>query len=161
MISIVRCDDRLIHGQTMTRVVHHYKVKEILVVDDYTSKNPILKSIFKSAVPSNMSAEILSTEEALEILPNHINNDVSTMVIFKSPLTALSLFEKYPQLSTEMMVGPVAMRDGSKEIVQGTYFTPDEIDAVNNLEEMGVEVYFQVVPDNKKTTWKNVKHKLK
>ena len=34
MINLIRCDDRLIHGQCMTRLVQHYFIKNIIVIDE-------------------------------------------------------------------------------------------------------------------------------
>ena len=40
MINLIRCDDRLIHGQCMTRLVQHYFIKNIIVIDEFTPTNP-------------------------------------------------------------------------------------------------------------------------
>ena len=40
MINLIRCDDRLIHGQCMTRLVQHYFIKNIIVIDEFTATNP-------------------------------------------------------------------------------------------------------------------------
>ena len=39
MINLIRCDDRLIHGQCMTRLVQHYFIKNIIVIDEFTATN--------------------------------------------------------------------------------------------------------------------------
>ena len=41
MISLVRCDDRLIHGQCMTKIVKDYDIKKIMVIDEFTALNPV------------------------------------------------------------------------------------------------------------------------
>ena len=41
MLTLIRCDDRLIHGQCMTVIVKDYDIERILVVDDFTATNPI------------------------------------------------------------------------------------------------------------------------
>ena len=43
MISLVRCDDRLIHGQCMTVIVKAYDIQEIIVVDQFTATNAVLE----------------------------------------------------------------------------------------------------------------------
>ena len=58
MICLVRCDDRLIHGQCMTVIVKAYDIQEIIVVDEFTATNAILKTVFKTAVPPSMKADI-------------------------------------------------------------------------------------------------------
>ncbi len=41
MISLIRCDERLIHGQCMQFIVSDYSIKRILVVDNATAMNPV------------------------------------------------------------------------------------------------------------------------
>ena len=43
MIVLIRCDDRLIHGQCMVRLTTHYKLAHIIVVEDKTAQTPILE----------------------------------------------------------------------------------------------------------------------
>ena len=40
MISLVRIDDRLIHGQVVTQWVSRVKANKIIVVDDGVAKDP-------------------------------------------------------------------------------------------------------------------------
>ena len=47
MINLIRCDDRLIHGQCMTRLVQHYKINHIIVVDEFTANDPTMKMVIK------------------------------------------------------------------------------------------------------------------
>ena len=48
MINLIRCDDRLIHGQCMTRLVQHYFIKNIIVIDEFTATNPTMKCCGKN-----------------------------------------------------------------------------------------------------------------
>jgi len=54
VIVLVRCDDRLIHGQCMTVLVKGNQIERIIVVDNLTASNSILRSVFKAAVPADM-----------------------------------------------------------------------------------------------------------
>ena len=161
MISLVRCDDRLIHGQCMTRIVQHFFIKEIIVVDEFTASNSILKSIFEKAAPPGMKAKVVNEKDAIEVLAECMKNDINTLVLFKSPLVAVPLFSNLKGLSDSMMVGPVAMKPTAVEMQSGTYLTPEEMNAADKLEALGVTVYFQVVPDQKRLDWVDVRKKLK
>ena len=50
MIQLIRSDERLIHGQCMTQVVKTYDIQEIIVIDDATAENALLKRIFCKAL---------------------------------------------------------------------------------------------------------------
>ena len=50
-VSFVRIDDRMIHGQTVTRWALEYPCDGIIAVNDAAASNPVLKSAYKSAAP--------------------------------------------------------------------------------------------------------------
>ena len=51
MISFVRIDDRMIHGQTVTRWALEYPCDGIIAVNDAAASNKVLKSAYKGAAP--------------------------------------------------------------------------------------------------------------
>ena len=67
----VRVDDRLIHGQTIVAWCPTLKIDEIIAIDDVSAKNPMLKSILTMSVPKNYKADIVTTDEAKEMLATH------------------------------------------------------------------------------------------
>ncbi|MEN6340401.1 MAG: PTS sugar transporter subunit IIB, partial [Clostridiaceae bacterium] len=64
MIQLVRCDDRLIHGQCVVRVISDFGIGHIVVCDDFVAGNAVLKNVFLLAAPSGVKTEILSVEQA-------------------------------------------------------------------------------------------------
>ena len=54
MISFVRVDDRMIHGQTVTRWALEAPCDGIIAVKDAAASNPVLKSAYKSATPDKI-----------------------------------------------------------------------------------------------------------
>ena len=48
-ISFVRIDDRIIHGQTVTRWAKEYPCDGLIAVNDAAASNPVLKEAFISA----------------------------------------------------------------------------------------------------------------
>ena len=91
MISLVRCDDRLIHGQCMTVIVKAYDIQEIIVVDQFTATNAVLKTVFKTAVPPSMKADVFTVPDALPKIREALDNNVRTMVLMKSPVVYVEL----------------------------------------------------------------------
>ena len=49
MISFIRIDDRIIHGQTVTRWALEYPCDGLIAVNDAAASNPVLKEAYKSA----------------------------------------------------------------------------------------------------------------
>ena len=79
----VRVDDRLIHGQTIVAWCPTLKIDEIIAIDDVSAKNSMLKSIMTMSVPKIYKADIVTTEQAREILSQE--SDKNRLVIVKYP----------------------------------------------------------------------------
>ena len=160
MIVLVRCDDRLIHGQCMTVIVKDYKIKDIIVIDDYTAKNQILKAVFEAAVPSNMSARVYTLDEGIPKIESAFENDARTLVLMKSPVVYYELREKIKNFPNELNIGPMSKRKGTTEVQATSHLLPTEAQAIKDAVANGAHVYFQQVPKQPRVEWDEVKNRF-
>ena len=58
VVSHMRIDDRLIHGQIVTAWISDSKAGEILVADDMAAKDPTQQMLLKLAVPAKQISRI-------------------------------------------------------------------------------------------------------
>ncbi|MDF2672740.1 MAG: mannose/fructose/sorbose transporter subunit [Clostridiales bacterium] len=66
-VVLVRIDDRLIHGQVMTKWSKGMNTNALFVVDDATAKDPFMKDIYiMSTANSGMTIKVFSTDEVVE-----------------------------------------------------------------------------------------------
>ena len=84
MITLIRCDERLIHGQCMQFIITDNAITRIIVVDDATAKNSLLRSIFTNAVPANITANVYTIAESLDVIRDSMTNDVKTLLLMKT-----------------------------------------------------------------------------
>lgn len=160
MINLVRCDDRLIHGQCMTKIVQHYFIKQIIVVDDFTAKNAVLKLVFEKAVPPSMKASVYTIDDCEEAIRSAIDSNVETLILFRSPLVVEKIYEKVENLTKTFMIGPISKKKGGKEANFGTYLLPEEIESLTRMVSNNIIPYFQILPEQKRFEWNDVKTKL-
>lgn len=161
MIVLIRCDDRLIHGQCMVRLTQHYKLAHIIVIDDMTAKSSLLKNIFEKSAMPGMKISVTDRENFEPMVKDAMADNVNTMVVFRYPPYAVTLFEKIPDLPKSMMVGPVQVKDNSKEVNTGTFVTPEYAENFEKLvSELGVDVFFQITPEQHRFEWADIKKKL-
>lgn len=159
-ISIFRCDDRLIHGQCIVGVLNDFHVKKILLVDEFTATNPVIKSVYQMAVPPSVKVEVLRPSEAYEKIEKAIDNEISNLILIKDPKIAFDIFQNVDGLKRELNIGPMSNR---KDTVKATYFSnllKEEADAIEGLYQLGVRVYFQQVTDQKEIEWKSIRDKV-
>ena len=160
MITLVRCDDRLIHGQCMTVIVKAYDIQEIIVVDDFTATNSVLRTVFKTAVPPSMKAEVFTVADSLPKIKEAMTNDVKTLILMKSPVVYVELLKAMDDMPKELNVGPMTKRKGSISVHPAINLMPNEGDAVKEAVGMGAHVYFRQVPDQALIEWEDVKDKF-
>ena len=161
MINLIRCDDRLIHGQCMTRLVQHYFIKNIIVIDEFTATNPTMKYVVEKIAMPGMKNEVYTVDQAADPIREAINSKVGTMIVFRFPAIARTLFDQVPELPKSLMIGPVQKRDNTITVQDGTYLTKDEIADLDDLNSRGIEIFFQVVPEMKRIEFKEFKNKIK
>jgi mannose/fructose/N-acetylgalactosamine-specific phosphotransferase system component IIB len=156
MIRLVRCDDRLIHGQCIVRVITDFNIEKILIIDDFVACNQTLKSIFMLAVPPQIKANILKSDEASAVIYKYLNNDDKVMILLKSPEVALKLFDMIPELKKELNIGPMSNRKQTTKATSYAYLLENEAAAIRTLAKMGVRVYFNQVLGQKVIEWKEI-----
>ena len=84
MISFIRIDDRMIHGQTVTRWALEYPCDGLIAVNDAAASNPVLKEAYKSA--SGKKTFVWTKEHFKEVSEKVLKSDTKYFLITKNPL---------------------------------------------------------------------------
>ena len=160
MISLVRCDERLIHGQCMQFIITDNDITRIIVVDDATAQNSFLRSIFTNAVPKNITANVYTLDEAISVIEEFKTNDIKTLLLMKNPRTFIKIREMVNDLPNDLNIGPQMAKNGIKCVDFATLH-PEDVEACKKLVEQGVRVYFNAIGANGKTTeWDSIVSKI-
>ena len=147
-LEFTRIDDRLIHGQVVAAWLHAYsKVQHILVIDDKTRQDPFMQEMFTLLVPSGISIEIRSVEEAIEKLRGGLEKP--TMIIVKVPQTIKSLIDAGIDIDF-VNIGGMGMTPGRKKFFQNVSSSPEENEILKQLIAKGIKVEIQIIPAQKK-----------
>jgi mannose/fructose/N-acetylgalactosamine-specific phosphotransferase system component IIB len=144
----------------MTVIVKAYDIKEIIVVDDFTATNSVLRTVFKTAVPPTMKADVFTVADSIPKIREALGNDVKTLVLMKSPKVYVELLKAMEDLPKELNVGPMTNRKGTISVHPAINLMPDEGEAVKEAVSMGAHVYFRQVPDQALIEWDDVKDKF-
>mgnify|MGYP002672722341 CR=1 FL=1 len=160
MICLIRSDERLIHGQCMQFICSDFSIKDIVVVDDTTAKNPLLKSIFENAVPKAINANVYTLEDAVPFIEAAKTNSTNTLVLMKHPRTLLKIRELVNGLPDELNIGPQMARNGIKCADYAT-LAKEDIEVCKQLTADGVRVYFNSIGANGNVIeWSSVSSKI-
>ncbi len=106
MISFIRIDDRMIHGQTVTRWSLEYPCDGLIAVNDAAASNPVLKEAYKSA---SQKKTFVWTQGALQGgLRKVIKSDTKYFLITKNPQDMKELLVDFgfDPVMKHIVVGP-------------------------------------------------------
>lgn len=159
-ISFIRIDDRIIHGQVVTRWSMENPCDGILAVNDKAAKEPVLKAALKAA--STKKTLIYSYEEFLGKMEQASASDKKYFLITKDPMTmAKILVDNNMKVETRRVnVGPQSARPGTVNININADITKEEIEAYEKLFKSGYEIDFRLVPDSKSVLWSQAREKI-
>lgn len=147
-IQLVRIDDRLIHGQVVTSWVNKYGIEQIIVLDDEVANDKMQKTVLKMTAPSNISVQIFAIDQFLKIIQtNEIKK--KTMLILKDPIGVLRLVLGGVDIKSLNIGGMRKFANRDIKISKAVYFSKEEQDAVAKLQELNVEIFIQMIPQDK------------
>lgn len=162
-ISFVRIDDRVIHGQLITRWAKELPCDGIVAIDDAVAADPLLSSVMKGAV-QDTKVWLFDTATAIEKLPKIIASEKHYFVIGKSPVTLKRIEEAGISLQNsnkKINVGPMSARATTTTIGPNQSVNPEEIAAFDYLLQRGHQIEFRLVPDASSYSWQDARQKLK
>jgi mannose/fructose/N-acetylgalactosamine-specific phosphotransferase system component IIB len=164
----VRIDDRLIHGQVTVGWRQYLRYQEIWVVDDLVRGDPYLWDALQLATPVGIEVRGMGLQEAIEVLTEDATPNAasvggtyggSVLMLLRSPKVGLALLEG-GVLFGRVNVGNLGARPGSVRAMRSISLTQDDVDALDALTKRGVEVFFQLTPEDARVEWEVVRRRM-
>lgn len=146
-VTVMRVDDRLIHGQIITRWIDYAEAKRILVVDDKAASDAVQQMLLKLAVPSGIKLEILSKEEGIKKIQTDTTND-KVLLLMRNPEQARQFLEMGFEIKT-INIGNISnskSETGRKKILDYIYLEQGDVTAMKALLKMGVHLDVRAIP---------------
>lgn len=145
-IVFSRVEERLIHGQVTTAWTQAVNFDAIVVVDDDSAKDEMLKSLLEIACPKGKKLYVFDENTAIE----QINGISKAMfVIAKSPVTFMRLIRGGVKID-KLNVGSIHFKPGKKEIFKTVYVSEEELEALREITGKGIICEIQKLPTESK-----------
>ena len=157
-ISVVRIDDRVIHGQTMTRWTKARPVDGILVVGDNIAHDKLRRKVLKAAA-NDLKVGIYTVAEAGEKIKKGIESKKKFFLISDSPKTFAQMTDMGIDFSKVLNVGPMNTRPGTKVLGRTVAIDQDDYNAFEDIAKHGIDIQFQLLPDDEIKPWSTMKKK--
>lgn len=149
-LELVRVDDRLIHGQVLMGWTRALSVDHAVVADDAAATDPMQSSLMKMAAPTGLKVSVLSVDDAAEQLTGDAFASDRVIVIVRGSETLVRLYEAGVDLG-KVNIGNVRSGEERTRLTKEVHASSEELEQWRKLDEAGVRLEAQWLPNQKKT----------
>lgn len=161
-LSLVRVDDRLIHGQV---VLMWSKVRQgdaiILLVDDELGKDKFMQQVLMNAGnATGKKVYIFTIDQAIEKIPTAMKSNKKYYLIAKTVQELYKLKQSGVDFGTELIFGTASKKPNTVKVANNIYISEKDMEACDYLTSEGMDVTFKLIPDENGQSWKHVKNEI-
>ena len=140
MISFIRVDDRIIHGQIVTRWSKEYPCDGIIAVNDKAATTPVLTQSFKASTDKKVF--VWTKEHWREKAETVKNSNKKYFLITKNPFDMKNILvdQGFDCGIKTVIVGPCNDREGATKLGNNQSITQEEAEAFEALAKAGYTI---------------------
>lgn len=161
MISFMRVDDRIIHGQIITRWSKEYPCDGIIAVNDKAATTPVLAQSFKASTDKKVF--VWTLEDFQKKMKKVLDSDKKYFLITKNPVDMKKILvdmDFKPSDVKRLIIGPCNDRPGATKLGQNQSITQEEADALEAINNKGYDIEFALVKESSIGEWPKFRSKF-
>lgn len=151
MIKLCRLDDRMIHGQIVTKWSRVIQVDRIIVANDKAGTNEVIAQSLLMAAPGNIKVAVKTVDKAIEMMKNPKAALHDIMFIVANPQDLLKVVENVEGIEKVNIGnwGLLEATDGKKRDKISAYvaLSEDEKEIMRKVVQKVDDCSIQVTPD--------------
>ena len=149
VVSKLRIDDRLIHGQVVTSWVAQTGAKRIVCIDDETAASPMMKKLNEKLAPQGTTVHVFNTEEAIPLMKEYYADEKNKyLVLVRLPKTIMDMVDAGVPVK-EIIVGGMGKRGTRTKLFRNITADEEERAIFRKLDGMGIKTYMHIIPSDK------------
>jgi mannose/fructose/N-acetylgalactosamine-specific phosphotransferase system component IIB len=146
-VSLLRVDDRLIHGQVVEGWVPFLKADLVAVVSDAAAADPVQAALMKMALPPSVGLLVLTLADALSALGASAAAARKILVLVPGPAEALALLEK-GLVVDRVNVGGLHFTVGKVQLGRALFLDEKDKAALRAIAARGVRLEGRPLPSD-------------
>lgn len=147
-MTLVRIDNRLIHGQIIETWLPYTGAEVVVVANDELSKDALQQEIMSLAIPHSVTSVFVGIDELssqIELLGSQ--NSGPVIILFSSCSDAKKAYDRGFSF-VSLNIGNVHYSPGKKQISPSVALSDDDEHCLKVLSRKGVELDFRCVPND-------------
>ncbi len=149
MITLVRVDHRLLHGQVAFSWTQYVGADCILIANDSVPNDELRKTTIKLAKPPSVKLVIKNIADSIEAIKSGVTDKYRLFIVVESVEDAWRIAREIAEIKS-INLGGIKAKEGSRNISKAVNLLPDEITRLNELVGQGVEIEIRQVPNDRK-----------
>ncbi|MHB0306008.1 PTS sugar transporter subunit IIB [Klebsiella pneumoniae] len=149
MITLLRVDHRLLHGQVAFSWTQYVGADCILIANDSVPGDELRKTTIKLAKPPSVKLVIKNINDSIEAIKSGVTDKYNLFIVVESVNDAWRIASAIDEIKS-INLGGIKAKEGSKNISKAINLPPTEIEQLQQLVGKGVEVEIRQVPNDRK-----------
>lgn len=149
MITFLRVDHRLLHGQVAFSWTQYVGADCILIANDAVMDDELRKTTIKLAKPPAVKLVLKNIADAIAAIKSGVTDKYKLFIVVESVEDAWRLACAIPEI-TSINLGGIKPKEGSQNISKAINVRPEEINLLNELVKAGTEIEIRQVPKDRK-----------
>jgi mannose/fructose/N-acetylgalactosamine-specific phosphotransferase system component IIB len=145
-ITLLRIDERLIHGQVVVGWGERYHVDRIMVVDDDLRASQWEQELYCLGVPPNVDASFLGVDEARTALPGWRSDPQHTFLLVRDVGTLSRLASDRLLEGLEINLGGIHSAPGRHRVLPYLFLSDQELLDLHRIADSGIVITARDVP---------------
>jgi len=149
MITLMRIDHRLLHGQVAFSWTQYVGADCILIANDSVPGDELRKTTIKLAKPPSVKLVIKNIDDSIEAIKSGVTDKYKLFIVVESVNDAWRIASAVEGINS-INLGGIKAKEGARNISKAINLLPDEIDQLSQLVDKGVEIEIRQVPNDRK-----------
>lgn len=160
MISMIRIDDRLIHGQVAVMWSKQLGISRILIASDKIAANDMQVNALKIAAPAGIKAFVLPIQKAADLINDPRTASMKILVLSNNPKDIYEVLQKINEkpllnLANYGRIGGGPLSE-KRKLTETVYVTNEDKEIFNKIFDMGYDFEYQPLPSDAKQSLKEL-----
>ncbi len=152
MITLLRVDHRLLHGQVAFSWTQYVGADCILIANDSVPGDELRKTTIKLAKPPSVKLVIKNINDSIEAIKRGVTDKYNLFIVVESVNDAWRIASAIDEIKS-INLGGIKAKEGSKNISKAINLLPTEIEQLQQLVGKGVEVEIRQGPERSQTAF--------
>ena len=148
MLSLVRIDDRLVHGQVVEGWIPHLHAEVVVVASDAAAADATQVALLGLALPEDVELVVLTVAQAAGHPALSAGFTKRVLLLAPGPMEILALFERGATFSL-VNVGGLHYSAGRVQLGKAIFLNDQDREALKKLSKLGIRLEGRALPGEK------------